>query len=148
LNRVLFASIIVGIAVMLSTSSISPSYGGKTIEVSIDIKPGSDPNSINTRSMGVVPVAILGSDTFDVTDVDVTTLMFGNASPAHDLTDPDTYNEHIQDVNDDGFDDLVSHYKQKQTGIACGDTDATLTGALLDGTPIDGTDSVNPKCKP
>jgi len=113
--------------------------------VDIDIKPNSDPNSINTRSMGVVPVAILGSDTFDVTDVDVTTLMFGNASPAHDLTDPDTYADHLQDVNDDGFDDLVSHYKQKQTGIACGDTDATLTGALLDGTPIEGTDSVNPK---
>jgi len=118
------------------------------VEVDIDIKPGSDPNSINTRSMGVVPVAILGSDTFDVTDVDVTTLMFGNASPAHDLTDPDTYNEHIQDVNDDGFDDLVSHYKQKETGIACTDIEATLTGELLDGTPIDGTDSVNPKCHP
>jgi len=115
--------------------------------VEIDIKPGSDPNSINTRSMGLVPVAILGSATFDVTTVDVTTLAFGpdGASPAHDLTDPDTYDEHLQDVNDDGFLDLVSHYKQKETGIACGDTDATLTGALLDGTLIEGTDSVNPK---
>ena len=115
------------------------------IAVDIDIKPNSDPNSINTRSMGVVPVAILGSDTLDVTDVDVSTLMFGNASPAHDLSDSDTYNEHIQDVNGDGFLDLVSHYKQKDTGIACGDTDATLTGTLLDGTLIEGTDSVNPK---
>jgi len=113
--------------------------------VSVDIKPGSFPNSINTRSMGVVPVAILGSDTFDVTDVDVTTLMFGTASPAHDLTDSDTYDEHLQDVNDDGFLDLVSHYKQKETGIACGNTEETLTGALLDGTPIEGIDSVNPK---
>ncbi len=119
-----------------------------TIEVDIDIKPGSDPNSINIRSMGLVPVAILGSDTFDVTNVDVTTLMFGTASPAHDLTDSDTYDEHIQDVNDDGFDDLVSHYKQKEIGIACGDTEATLTADLLDGTTIEGTDSVNPKCKP
>jgi len=120
----------------------------RTINVDIDIKPNSDPNSINTKSMGLVPVAILGSETFDVADVDVTTLMFGNASPAHDLTDSDTYNEHIQDVNDDGFDDLVSHYKQKDTGIVCSDTEATLTGELFDGTPIEGTDSVNPKCKP
>jgi len=116
--------------------------------ISIDIKPGSDPNSINTGSMGLVPVAILGSATFAVAQVDETTLMFGTASPAHDLSDPTTYNEHIQDVNDDGFDDLVSHYKQKDTGIMCGDTEATLTGVLLDGTPIGGTDSVNPKCKP
>ena len=58
------------------------------IDVDIDIKPGSDPNSINTRSNGVVPVAILGSATFDVTTIDVTTLTFGTATPAHDLTDP------------------------------------------------------------
>ncbi len=112
------------------------------LPVDIDIKPGSDPNSINTRSKGVVPVAILGSATLDVTTVDVTTLMFGNASPAHDLSDSDTYNEHIQDVNGDGFLDLVSHYKQKDIGIACGDTEATLTGALLDGTSLAGSDSV------
>ncbi len=116
----------------------------ENIDVDIDIKPGSFPNSINQRSMGVVPVAILGSDSFDVIQVDVTTLAFGpnGASPAHDLTDPDTLAGHIEDVNDDGFLDLVSHYNQKQTGLACGDTDATLTGALLDGTPFDGTDSV------
>jgi len=122
----------------------------KNVVVPTDIKPGSDPNSINTKSMGVVPVAILGSEDFDVTTIDVTTLAFGpsGAAPAHDLTDSDTYNDHIQDVNDDGFDDLVSHYKQKETGIACGDTAAQITGALNDGTPLIGEDSVNPICKP
>jgi len=121
-----------------------------TIQVDIDIKPGSFPNSINTKSMGVVPVAILGSANFDVTTIDVTTLTFGpnSASPSHDLTDLDTYFDHLQDVNDDGFLDLVSHYKQKETGIACGDPDATLSGNLLPAfgaIPIEGTDSVNPK---
>ncbi len=117
------------------------------IDFDIDIKPGSDPNSINPKSNGVVPIGLLGSATFDVTDVDVTTLAFGpnGATPAHDLTDPIVYAAHLEDVNDDGFTDLVSHYKQKDTGIACGNTEATLTGALLDGTPIEGTDSVNPK---
>ena len=136
-------------AIMLGATVVPVVYGN-VIGGLVDIKPGSFPNSINIRSMGLVPVAILGSPGFDVTQIDVTTLAFGpdGAAPAHDLTNPETYNEHLQDVNDDGFLDLVSHYKQKETGIACDDTEAVITGTLLDGTPIEGTDSVNPICKP
>ena len=113
------------------------------IEVDIDIKPGSDPNSINPKSMGFVPVAILGSETFDVTTVDVTTLAFGpnGAAPRHDLTDALVYADHLQDVNGDGFTDLVSHYRQKETGLASGDAEACLTGEA-GGIPLEGCDSV------
>jgi len=118
--------------------------GETDIEIDVDIKPRSDPNSIQTRSMGKVPVAILGSDTFDVADVDVTTLAFGPnaATPAHDLTDPVVYALHLKDVNDDGFTDLVSHYIQKQTGLASGDVEGCITGQTTGGTAIEGCDSV------
>jgi len=112
------------------------------VVVSIDIKPGSDPNSIKVDKRGVIPVAILGSASFDVGDVDVTTLVFAGASPAHDLTDPDTLTEHTEDVNGDGIDDLVSHYRTNETSIECSNTSATLTGQLNDGTSFSGTDSV------
>jgi len=114
---------------------------GSYVDVDIDIKPGSDPNSVNPKSMGVVPVAILGSASLDVFDVDVTTLAFGvSMAPAHD--------GHFEDVNNDGLLDLVIHFIQKETGIACGDTVTMLTGELFDGTQIAGTDSVSPvPCK-
>jgi hypothetical protein len=44
------------------------------VQVEVDIKPGSCPNSFNGKSMGNVPVAIVGSDEFDVTTVDLTTI--------------------------------------------------------------------------
>ena len=116
------------------------------IPLHIDIKPGSDPNSIKLRNKGVIPLAILGTDTFDVTDVDVTTLEFGpnGVGPAHDLTDPIVYADHLRDVNDDGFTDLVSHYRIQETGISVGDTEACVTGQTTDGVSIEGCDAVRP----
>jgi len=125
--------------VQVSANVIDIQAGGNVVAIvsnMIDIKPGSDPNAINTKSMGVVPVAILGSETFDAAEVDVTTLTFGpaGASPTH--------GGHLEDVNSDGFTDLVSHYRQKETGLAQGDMQACINGQTNGGEPIFGCDSV------
>jgi hypothetical protein len=115
------------------------------VEVAIDIKPGSDPNSINLKSKGVISVAILGSDTFDVALVDVDTLVFGPdyALPAHDLNDPLVYADHLQDVNGDGFMDLVCHFRTQETGILPSAISAMLTFDTTGGDHIEVYDSVN-----
>jgi hypothetical protein len=85
-----------------------------------DIKPGSYPNPINLKSNGVVPVALLGSAEVNVGDIDLEFLEFQDARPAHDLFDPQVYADHLQDVNQDGYIDLVSHYRAKETDLIPG----------------------------
>jgi hypothetical protein len=131
-----------------SCSAIDDLY--EEIGVEIDIKPGSDANPISPFSRWIIPVAILGSDAFDVSDVDVTTLAFGpsGAPPAFDLTNPWVFFLSHWDVNRDGKTDLLSHYRTEEAGIAMGDTEACLTGKTLDGTRIEGCDEITtvPRC--
>ena len=107
----------------------------------VDVKPGSDVNPLNLNGNGVVPIAILGSATFDVAAIDVGTVSVGpdGASPVH--------GGHIEDVNDDGFDDLVVHVREWELGIDIATPGGTvltfgLTGQLANGTPFSGEDQV------
>lgn len=112
----------------------------QVIEVSIDIKPGSGTNPINTKSKGKIPVAILSTPDFDAPSmVDVTSLTFGKTGDETSLT---FCNKGSEDVNDDGLQDQVCHFYNKGTGFQKGDVEGFLKGQTLDGIPIEGYDSV------
>ena len=77
-----------------------------------------------------------------MTQFDSTTVVFepGGASPVH--------NGHFENVNGDDFVDLVLHFKTQETGVACGVTDATLTGEIFEDDSITGIDAVKTaECK-
>jgi hypothetical protein len=108
--------------------------------VTVDIKPGSDSNHLNLRSKGNIPVAVLTTEVFDATQIDVSTVVFapGETGEVHDRA-------HIEDVDGDGDMDALFHFRIQDTGIACGDTEATLTGATFSGLAFAGSDTVGPK---
>jgi len=113
---------------------------GAIAPVAIDIKPGSDPNSINPRNNGNIPVAIFGSASFDVTSVDLSKLTFGpDGGEAGVIVKKNgKFQADFADLNGDGFLDLVVHFNTKQAGFQAGDTVGII---LLDGQFL-GQDSV------
>ena len=118
------------------------------LPVAINIKPGSDPNSINPRSKDVVPLAILTTEAgeyglplaFDATTVDPLSVRFG----PHDLVWTDgggAFEAHgrghvedsreLDEVTRDGDDDMVLHFHVQETGIDASTTEACVKGEWL-----------------
>ncbi|MHC4603774.1 MAG: PKD domain-containing protein [Planctomycetota bacterium] len=138
-----------------STLTIVPK---PTIEVAVDIKPGSCPNPVNVKSQGVLPIAILGTVDYDVTTIDVASLRLADVAPIRssfeDVATP------VSDINDcnciaegpDGYMDLTLKFETQDIVEAIGDVNhgdvrvLTLTGVLLDPppyeTPIEGADCI------
>jgi len=137
--------------------------------VALDLKPGSCPNPFNTkyfefaagtnlRKGGVFPVAVLGDDNFDPSDIDISTIRLEGVEPltqgggpkledvAATLEDnPDCL---CTDDGPDGFVDLKMKFSTLELAAALAsgtrgeERVLTITGELLDGTLFMGTDCV------
>lgn len=96
------------------------------VAVAIDIQPGAFPNQINRNSGGGTPVAILGSATFDAKTVNPLTVTLAGA--AVKLKQKGVAQASYQDVNGDGFVDLVLHMETSRLQLEMTSTDAVLVG--------------------
>lgn len=105
------------------------------IFITIDIDPRNRPeNIINLNKGKKIRIALLGSTALDILQVNSETVEFGPG-----LANPIRFRE--QDYNHDGFSDLILTFMLEETGIGCGDTEATLTGETHDGVAIEGSDN-------
>jgi arylsulfatase A-like enzyme len=121
---------------------------GMTAEV--DIRPGDATNFIDTESpYTAVHVAVLSTSVadgeaqdFNAADVNPTTVRFGAAEP-----DANFLAGALKDVDADGDTDLDLVFAVADTGIACEDPAAAVTGELNDTTSFSGGDSITtPDC--
>jgi hypothetical protein len=116
-------------------------FGFPSLEVTIYIKPGSDPNCFNNNERGVIPIAILSSSEFNATEVDPVTVQLAGLV-VKVAGKSNKYLAHTEDVNGDGLIDLVVQIEDTDQVFTTGTTTATLTGNLYDGTPIEGEDDL------
>jgi hypothetical protein len=125
------------------------------IEVAVDIKPTSCPNPLNTKSNGVLPVAILGTDEFDVYEVNPETVTLAGVAPLRwdyeDVATPvDDDAEFCECTTEgpDGYLDMTFKFSTQDIVAALGmvaDGDViplNLEGETFGGTDIEGADCV------
>ncbi len=108
----------------------------------MNINPGNSGNRLALDSQETVVVAILGSAEFDVTQLDVASLAFGPDGAGPIAGTPEDPFPKIEDVNGDGFDDLVVLFELAETGIALGDTEVCVTGETVEGVSLAECDTV------
>ena len=121
-----------------------------------DAVPSAKPDPGVRPPRGVLPVAILGTAEFDPTMIDWTTVTLQGVSPIRhsfeDVAAPvpaDAVQCQCTAAGPDGYTDMTLKFYRDEIIAALGQVYAgetvalTLTGNLLDGTPIEGTDCVH-----
>ncbi|HYF91401.1 MAG TPA: hypothetical protein VD969_04065 [Symbiobacteriaceae bacterium] len=134
--------------------SVGNSYQGRSLQadihilasqvihpLTIDVHPNSWPNPINPGARGNIPVAVNGSATLNVRDLDWETARFGpgRARPLR---------KSYEDWNGDGYQDLMLKFDNRASRFTCGMTQAMLTISGEDGEHYEGSDAiVTPPCR-
>lgn len=128
---------IYGVSVMGKT--LAPVKQASTVSVEINIKPMSvEPVPFNPKAKGVLPVAILGTSGLKGSDINASTVVFGPKEIK-------ALKHSLEDINKDGHEDLLVHFKSDQAGIRCGpDLAVILKGNLKDGRLIQGMQTIKP----
>jgi hypothetical protein len=143
----------------LSDEEVRQLYEGAVPAViGVDVKPGSCLNPINLASKGVLPVAVLGTEDFDVNAIDPASIMLAGVSALR--SNYEDVAAHVIDGDEcecnaegpDGLVDMTLKFKTPQVveqiinsledPVARDELVLVLTGALYDGTLIQGQDCV------
>jgi hypothetical protein len=134
----------------------------------LDVKPGSCPNSFNRESNGVLPVALVGTDEYDVMDVNLASVLLvradgigGGVAPHEGPPGPHSVYEDVAtpfigemceciEAEGDGIIDLSMKFKSRDVvnvleldDLLPGDlVELVLIGEFMDGTPFEASDCI------
>jgi hypothetical protein len=106
--------------------------------VDIDVDPWSTNNKVYPNSDYAIAAAVLGSNEFDVMQINPATVKLGFATTY-------TPNPWFEDVDHDpsSIPDAIFAFHTEETGIFCNATEVILTGDTFGGDKFSGTDTID-----
>lgn len=119
--------------------------------IDINIKPGSFPNAVNPKPVGVLPIAILGTEDFDVMTVDCTSIFLTMEGEVVELEPLRCNYEDVEsdppELDPDGYMDIIMHFDMEAIldligSDAEGEIELMIIGEDMDGYAFMGTDVI------
>ena len=139
-----FARSVVAVWGIASVFALLPASGiatgrssAEVIHVTIDVKPGDTPTTIEPKREGMVPIAILTTREFDAARVDPATVRAGATG-----TEAAVFRSASEDIDRDGDTDMLLLFRVQQMGLECDGKSVSLKGRTRDGQEIEGTEAV------
>lgn len=121
----------------LSVNHVAAQKPGPALRVSIDVKPGDNPTSLEPTREGMVPIAVLSSKEFDATGVDLTSIRAGATG-----TEGSMFRSMKEDVDHDGDVDLIILFRVADLALTCNAKGITVKGKTAQGRDFEGTETV------
>ena len=113
------------------------------IDLTPVLRQGGDDAHFNCQNPNKLVVVVLpGSADFDVADVDVASVRFAEASEWHVHKRTGEFIRHEADGGDDGYPDLVFHFRMGDTNLDCASSEAEFHGRLHSGREFRGMVSI------
>jgi hypothetical protein len=110
------------------------------ISLTAMILPRSAQNWYERSSGETIPVAVLGQSTLNVLEIDPASCLFDGMGVKFE---DGRYLEHIEDVNLDGYPDLVLQFDNYDSAFTANQETGPLTGNLFDGGPFEAVVELN-----
>ena len=123
-----------GLVIALASAAAA---GDQTMKVSIDVKPGDTPTTLERNREGMVPVAILSTAEFDATTVDPGSVRIGPTG-----TEAEPVRSMQSDANQDKRTDLMVLVRVQDLKLTCEDKVIRLTGKTASGVAIEGSEAI------
>ena len=151
MKKVLFALMALSLMVAPAVMLAAPVAAVGPVVVYVDIKPMSCSNPLNVDSKGVLPVAILGTADFDVTQIDPATVLLHGVAPLRSALEDVAASSYDCTEGPDGYLDLTLKFNTQEVVDALCAANVVndgewwvlpLMGELEDGTEIVGGDVV------
>ena len=132
-----FTCITLALITGLSVNYVAAQKPAPALRVTIDVKPGDNPTSLEPKREGMVPIAVLSSKEFDATGVDLTSLRAGATG-----TEGSMFRSMKEDVDHDGDVDLIILFRVADLALTCNAKGITVKGKTAQGRDFEGTEAV------